>query len=103
MSVKISSDDSFLTDVSAPKAVVKYYADWCGSCKLFAPKYKRLSDDERFKDFVFLEVNAEHNPEARKMAGVETLPYFAVFEHGVLKSKISTSKEDVFVDLLSQI
>ena len=51
---------------------------------------------------MFIDVNAEHNPEARKMAGVETLPYFAVFEQGVLKSKISTSKEDAFIEFLSQ-
>ena len=100
MSVKISTDQTFSNDIQSAKVVVKYYADWCGSCKLFAPKYKRLSDDERFTQFAFLEVNAEQNPEARKLAGVETLPYFAIFENGQLKAKTSTSKEDAFVDFL---
>jgi thioredoxin 1 len=104
MSVKISEDSNFLQELSNnEKVVVKYYADWCGSCKLFSPKFKRLSDDERFKDIVFLDINAEQNPEARKLASVDTLPFFAIFKKGELIDKISTSKEDVFISLLQKL
>ncbi len=104
MNVQVSDDSRFLEDIkNNPKVVVKYYADWCGSCKLFAPKYKRLSADERFTDILFLDVNAEHNPEARTIAGVETLPYFAIFKNGELFDKTSTSKEENFVELISKL
>jgi thioredoxin 1 len=103
MSVIISEDSKFKQDLQNPKVVVKYYADWCGSCKLFSPKFKRLSDDERFKDIVFLDVNAEHNPEARQLAGVTTLPFFATFKNGELMQSTSTSKEDKFLELLETL
>ncbi|HEY1046584.1 MAG TPA: thioredoxin family protein [Bacteroidia bacterium] len=103
MSIQQTDDSKFKEDIQHSKVVVKYYADWCGSCKLFAPKFKRLSDDERFKDIVFLDVNAEHNPEARKMANVSTLPYFATFKDGVLQESVSTTKEDAFVALLDKL
>lgn len=85
------------------KAIVKYYADWCGSCRLFNPKYKRLSRDERFKNIAFLNINAENNPEARAMAEVSNLPFFAIFENGKLKNSIASTKEDAVVNLLNEL
>lgn len=104
MAVTISTDQDFSTQISAnKKVVVKYFADWCGSCKLFSPKFKRLSEDERFKGISFLDINAELNPESRKMANVTNLPYFAVFENGELIEGITTSKEEAFVEFLSKL
>ncbi len=85
------------------KVVVKYYADWCGSCRLFSPKYKRLSNDERFADIAFLDINAEKNPEARRMAGVSSLPYFAVFRNGELVEGLCTSKEEMVTELIQKL
>jgi thiol-disulfide isomerase/thioredoxin len=54
MSVIECVDKDFSDSLSAnDKVVVKYFANWCGSCKLFSPKYKRLSNDDRFSDVVF--------------------------------------------------
>lgn len=86
-----------------PKTIVKFYADWCGSCKLFAPKYRRLSENEEYNDVAFLDVNAEENQTARKMAGVDNLPFFAIFENGELLEGSSTSKEDQVVLLLNKL
>jgi thiol-disulfide isomerase/thioredoxin len=104
MSVIVNTDADFKESLASNnKVVVKYFANWCGSCKLFAPKYRRLSDDERFSDVAFLDVNAEENPEARRMAGVDNLPFFAVFKNGELVKGVATSNEPVVVDLIESL
>lgn len=101
----ITSDDTNFSSLINENSlsIVKYYADWCGSCKLFAPKYKRLSNDERFEGVTFLDVNAETSPEARKMGAVNNLPTFAIFKNGQLISSVPTSKEESVVELLNQL
>ena len=86
-----------------PNVIVKYYADWCGSCKLFAPKFKRLSNDENNAVVAFLEVDAENNPEARKLAGVDNLPFIATFKNGVLVKGEATSKEEFVVSMIDAL
>jgi len=104
MAVEIVTDQEFKNEISGnDKVVVKYFADWCGNCRLFAPKFRRLSEDDRFAGVRFIDVNAEKNPEARKAAGVTNLPFFAVFKKGELVEGLPTSKEDVVVDLISQL
>jgi thioredoxin 1 len=104
MPVENSDDASINPQIeNNEKVVVKYHADWCGSCKLFAPKFRRLSNDERFQDIVFLDVNAELNPEARKLAGVDNLPFFATFKKGELVKAKSTSKEETLLEMLTEL
>ncbi len=104
MAVIVSTDQDFQQTLSQNKQViVKYFADWCGSCKLFAPKYKRLSNDERFAGLTFVEVNAEQSQEARKKAVVTNLPYFAIFKEGELVDGICSSKEEAVVELIEKL
>ena len=104
MSVLECVDQDFNDTLSSnDKVVVKYFANWCGSCKLFSPKYKRLSNDERFSGITFLDVNAEDNPVARRLGGVDNLPFFAVFKNGKLVEGVATSKEDKLVEMSNLI
>lgn len=100
-----TADDSNFNQLVADNSniVVKFYADWCGSCKLFAPKFKRLSNDERFQDVAFLEVNAETSPEVRKLAGVDNLPFMATFQNGQLVEGTATSKEEYVVGMIEKL
>jgi thioredoxin 1 len=82
--------------------VVKYFANWCGSCKLFAPKYKRVSNEEQYSTITFLDVNAEENPQARRAAQVDNLPYLAVFKNGKLVEGSASSKEDYLRKLIEK-
>ncbi|GAB3230626.1 thioredoxin family protein [Hymenobacter seoulensis] len=83
------------------KVVVKYYADWCGNCRLFSPKFKRLA--EANEGIAFLDVNAETSPEARKLASVTNLPFFAVFRNGELVDTVAASKEEAVASLISRL
>ncbi|SEU03805.1 thioredoxin family protein [Hymenobacter actinosclerus] len=85
------------------KVVVKYYADWCGNCRLFSPKFKRLAQAEGNEDMKFLDVNAENSPEARKLANVTNLPFFAVFRNGELVDTVAASKEEAVASLISRL
>ncbi len=104
MPVELSNDTLLPAQIAQhDKVIVKYFADWCGSCKLFSPKYKRLSAEERFADITFITVNAEENPESRKLGGVDNLPFFATFKNGQLLKAKSTSKEESVVDMLTEL
>lgn len=97
-------DDKSFEEYLSNKGIVavKYYADWCGSCKLFAPKYRRISEEEAYSGITFLDVNAEENEIARKKAGVDNLPYLAVFKDGQLIEGSATSKEEYFRSMIGK-
>ncbi|WP_026462478.1 thioredoxin family protein [Adhaeribacter aquaticus] len=101
----IQATDSDFNNIltSNEKVIVKYYADWCGNCRLFSPKFKRMSDNEQYKDVTFVDVNAEQSPEARKVAGVTNLPFFAVFKNGELVDTVAASKEDAVTNLINKL
>ena len=104
MGVELKTDEDFNEALkSNEKVIVKYFADWCGSCRLFKPKYKRLSEDDKYQDVAFLDVNAEKSPDARKKGGVDNLPFFAVFKNGELVEGTATAKEEKVVELLEKL
>lgn len=104
MSVHTISDADFREVISNNnKVVVKFFATWCGSCKLIAPKYARMSEDEKYKDIHFAEMNAEENPQTRQDVAVNNLPFFATFEGGKLVSSSPTSKKDKIQSLIDEL
>ncbi len=104
MAVELKTDEDFNTAIKEnEKVIVKYYADWCGSCRLFSPKFRRMSENNDFSGVTFLDVNAEKSPEARKLAGVTNLPFFATFKNGELISGIPTSKEDAVIEMINAL
>ncbi len=104
MSLIAATDADFSTQLAdSPKVVVKYFADWCGSCRMIAPKFKRLAEDERFEGVTFLEVNAEESPEARKAAGVNNLPFFATFKDGQLVEGAAISKMERVEEMITDL
>jgi thioredoxin 1 len=102
--ITVSTDENFKSLLESHSfVVVKYYAKWCGICRLWTPKFKKMSDRSEFEGYLFLDVNAEDNPVARKMAGVNGLPFFAIFKNGQLKGSVATSKEDVLESLILKL
>jgi len=103
MAVTNLTDPEFAAKMTTPgTVVVKYFADWCGSCKLFAPKFRRISEEAGMEGVSFVEINAETNPDARKAAGVSNLPFVAVFKDGKLVDGAATNKEELVKELIGR-
>jgi len=81
--------------------MVLYSATWCGNCRIMKPKFKKLASENENVKFVI--VDAEKNPESRKMATVDNLPTFAIFKNGSFKNQVQTNKFDVLKDLLNEV
>lgn len=102
--VNLLNDEAFEQALASHEhVVVKYFANWCGTCRLFAPKYKKLSEKDEYKNVYFIDINAEENPIARKMAKVSNLPFFATFKNGQLVKAEATSKEEAVENLIKEI
>lgn len=104
MAVETLDDSNFSESITGEQlAVVDFYAGWCGPCRMFAPKFKRLSEDERFKDKIsFFKLNGEKAPEARKTVQIDNLPYFAIYKNGEFVAGTSTAKEEAFTAFLEE-
>ena len=81
--------------------VVQYSAGWCGNCRLMKPKFKRLSSENEGTTFII--VDAEKQPESRKLASVKNLPTFAAFKDGALLNQVQTTKEEQLKILINEI
>lgn len=65
------------------KQVIKFYADWCGPCKVYAPAFTKVREELESSDIVFTEINVENDPD--NLAGtyaVRGIPHTVVVQEG---------------------
>lgn len=86
--VNISNPEEFkkLLD-NKEVAVVKFYANWCGACKMVADSFDQVANDPEFDHYTFAYVDADKNGELMHRQGVTGLPTFVYLENGAVKSK----------------
>ena len=82
------------------KVVVQYGATWCGNCRIMKPKFKKLASEN--EDIPFLYVDAEKYPESRKLATVDNLPTFAIFQNGELVSQVQSNQAESLTNLFNE-
>lgn len=83
------------------KVVVQYAAGWCGNCRLMKPKFKKLAKEN--EDISFILIDAEKNPESRKLAQVNNLPTFATFHNGEFVNQVQTNKFESLKELVNEV
>ena len=74
--------------------VVDFWATWCGPCKKFKPTYKKLSQEEKYKDVVFLAVECEEQEEIAGREKVTSFPTFKLYRDGEVVSSFSGANEE---------
>jgi thioredoxin 1 len=99
MAVEDLDDATFEEKLAgAERAVVDFYAGWCGPCMLFKPKFARLSDE--YPHVRFFVCDGEKAPESRKTVEIPSLLFFALYENGKRVDGFTTAKEEGFREML---
>lgn len=93
--------DTLHDEISNNEVVlVQYAAGWCGNCRIMKPKFKKFAQDH--ENVKFIVIDAEKNPESRKLAKVDNLPTFAAFRNGELIQQIQTNKTEVLKSFIDE-
>lgn len=87
----------FETEVlnNSKPAIVDFYADWCGPCKMMAPVFKELSSE--MTDCDFYKINIDNEQDLANKYQVMSIPTVIIFKDGepVLTSVGFLSKDDL--------
>lgn len=81
--VRIVTDATFERDVlgAGRPVLVAFGAPWCGPCRLLSPALRALASTHRDR-LVVAKLDAEDNPMAADVHGVETYPMCILFRDG---------------------
>jgi thioredoxin 1 len=77
-------------------AVVDFWAEWCGPCRMVGPIIEDLHNEYDGKVLVG-KVNVDHNPEVSMKFGIRSIPTILILKNGEVVEKHvgTTTKENL--------
>ena len=105
MSDKIvhTNDGDFEKDVlsSDKAALVDFWAEWCGPCKMIAPILAEAADEYSDRMTV-VKLNVDENPNVAMKFGIRSIPTVMLFKDGEVQAQkvgaMSKSQLNEFLD-----
>ncbi|GAB2782213.1 thiol-disulfide isomerase/thioredoxin [Hymenobacter luteus] len=86
-----------------PRVLAKFTSENCEVCDLLAPPFERFATEERFQKTVFLRLDADENPVARKMMAAKVAPFFVAYCRGRLLECDTLRTEKEVLEMLSKL
>ncbi len=80
MSVMKLNNENFNEAVKSGRALVDFYADWCGPCRMMAPILEAVASER--EDLVVAKVNVDESAELASRFGVMSIPTLVILEDG---------------------
>ena len=82
MAIQHLKDDNFDAVVeAAPLAMVDFWADWCGPCKMLSPAVESLA--AKYGDQVLVgKVNVDQEPDLARAFGIMSIPTGVFLKNG---------------------
>lgn len=95
-------DDNTIFEVieNEPLVFIDFYASWCGSCRMAAPMFSRVAEEEGVKIF---KIDVEKNPKIKEMVELPGLPSVGCFKNGEPQDLVNVSKEEGFREFLQKM
>ena len=98
-----TNDSSFEADVlnSDKPALVDFWAEWCGPCKMIAPILEEAASEYVDKMSV-VKLNVDESPNIAQKFGVRSIPTLILFKDGAVQAQklgaMSKSQLTEFLD-----
>ena len=88
MAVKVLNNNDFKTEIieKSGLALVDFYADWCGPCKMMAPVVEEIAAERA--DVTVGKINVDESGELALKYGVVSIPTLVVFKDGAEVDRI---------------
>ena len=81
MSVINVSSENHSEIKSKSIALLDFYADWCGPCRMIAPIISEIASER--EDVTVGKINVDKSPELAKEYGIYSIPTLVVLKDGV--------------------
>ncbi len=87
--VHITSDANFQTDVLQCKnlALVDFWAEWCGPCKMIAPTLALVADELAGKLSIY-KMNVDENSATATKFSIRSIPTLLLFKNGEMVDQL---------------
>ncbi len=98
-----TNDASFDADVlnSDKPALVDFWAEWCGPCKMIAPLLSEAAEEYTDRMSV-VKLNVDQNPNTAQKFGIRSIPTLILFKDGAVQAQklgaMSKSQLTEFLD-----
>lgn len=77
---------NFKSEIANGVALVDFYADWCGPCKMLAPIIEQVANE--VSDVTVGKVNVDESGELAAEFGISSIPTMIIFKDGVESRRI---------------
>lgn len=98
------STENFDTEIlkSNSLAVVDFFAEWCGPCKIMGPIIEKFY--EKYKEKIIVaKVNVDESPDLSGKYQIMSIPTIILFKNGEVQHKeIGVISEDKLQNLINQ-
>lgn len=82
------------------KVFAKFTSENCAACNALASPFASLADDAAYRPILFLRLNSDENPVAKKLMAQHVAPFFVSYCQGrLLECNVLTDEADVRAQL----
>ena len=99
-----ATDSNFGTDIgsSTGLAIIDFWAEWCGPCRMLGPTIEAVADEYAGKVKVF-KMNVDNNPETPTKFHIRGIPTVIFFKDGQpVDQLVGNQSRDVIVQTIQK-
>ena len=97
---ELDDNTIFETIEKEPLVLIDFYASWCRACRIAAPMFARVAQEEGVKIF---KIDVGKNPKIKEMIELPGLPSVGCFKNGEPLDLVNLTKEEGFREFVRKM